>query len=253
MHHGKKRFLRALSMLGLLGGLAGCGSLQTSEPDRPIKTSTIPRSLPLAFTAEDKSKWETVLLPGKLRTAFRFDKHQGRSSIRADAERSASMLRQKLHIQSGQLGRLAFAWQVEGLIADADMRQRESEDSPVRLILAFDGDRRKFSAKNAMLSELSLALTGEEMPYATLMYVWSNQLPVGTVIVNPRTDRVRKIVVETGADHLKQWMHYERQIKDDFEKAFGEPAGTLLGLAIMTDTDNTQGKARAWYGEIRLD
>ena len=79
------------------------------------------------------------------------------------------------------------------------------------------------------------------------------KLPVGTVIVNPRTDRVRKIVVETGADHLKQWMHYERQIKDDFEKAFGEPAGTLLGLAIMTDTDNTQGKARAWYGEIRLD
>jgi hypothetical protein len=121
------------------------------------------------------------------------------------------------------------------------------------LILAFDGDRSQFSAKNAMLSELSRALTGEEMPYATLMYVWSNQLPVGTVIINPRTDRVRKIVVESGPQRLKQWLRYERQIRADFEKAFGEPPGPLIGLAIMTDTDNTQGQARAWYGDIRLD
>jgi hypothetical protein len=27
----------------------------------------------------------------------------------------------------------------------------------------------------------------------------------------------------------------------------------LVGLAIMTDTDNTQSQARAWYGDIRLD
>jgi hypothetical protein len=27
----------------------------------------------------------------------------------------------------------------------------------------------------------------------------------------------------------------------------------LVGLAIMTDTDNTQGKVRAWYGNIDLD
>ena len=253
MHHGKERVLRGLFFLSLLAALQGCTSLEAPEPDRPVKPSAAPNSLPLTFTAQDKSTWEPVLLPGKLRTAFRLENHQGRSSLRADSERSASMLRQKLHIQPTQWGRLVFEWQVEDLIADADMRQRETEDSPVRLVLAFDGDRQKFSPKNAMLSELSRALTGEEMPYATLMYVWSNQLPVGTVIINPRTDRVRKIVVESGRDHLKQWVRYERQVHADFEKAFGEPAGTLQGLAIMTDTDNTQGKARAWYGEIRLD
>jgi hypothetical protein len=85
------------------------------------------------------------------------------------------------------------------------------------------------------------------------MYVWSNDLPVGTVIVNPRTDRVRKIVVESGAQNIQQWRHYERQIPADFEKAFGEAPGALRGLAIMSDTDNTQGQARSWYGEIRLD
>ena len=237
-------------MLSLFALLAGCMSSPPLVSGRP---AGVPDRLPLAFAAQDQLKWELVLLPGKLRTAFRLDNRQGRASMLADSQRSASMLRQKLSISPEKLGRLVFEWQVEELIPDADMRQSETEDSPVRLILAFDGDRQKFSPKNAMLNELSRALTGEEMPYATLMYVWSNQLPVGTVIINPRTDRVRKIVVESGSAHLKQWMQYERQIHLDFEKAFGEAPGLLQGVAIMTDTDNTQGSARAWYGDIRLD
>ncbi len=162
------------------------------------------------------------------------------------------MLRQRLNVQPSQLGRLQFAWQIHNLIAQADMGERDSEDSPVRLILAFEGDRSRFSAKNAMLSDLTQALTGEPLPYATLMYVWCNHRPVGSVIVNPRTDRVRKLVVESGPAHVRQWRRYERDVRADFEWAFGEKPGALLGLAIMTDADNTQGRTQAWYGEIAL-
>lgn len=236
-----------------VAALSGCALPWKDQTAGAPASAQVPTHTPLRFSAQDKAQWEAVALPGKLRTAFRLDKRQGRSSLRADSERSASMLRQKLRIPAEQLGRLTFEWQILKLIADADMRHRETEDSPVRVILAFDGDRQKFSAKNAMLNELSRALTGEEMPYATLMYVWSNQEPVESVIINPRTDRVRKIVVESGGQGIEQWHRYERQIRLDFEKAFGEAPGTLIGLAIMTDSDNTQGSARAWYGEIRLD
>jgi hypothetical protein len=129
---------------------------------------------------------------------------------------------------------------------------RDTGDSPVRIVLAFEGDRAKFSAKNAMLSELSHTLTGEPMPYATLMYVWCNTRAPGTVIINPRTDRIRKIVVESGAKNLNHWLDYERNIRADFEKAYGEPPGALVGVAIMTDTDNTRSTARAWYGKVKL-
>jgi hypothetical protein len=27
----------------------------------------------------------------------------------------------------------------------------------------------------------------------------------------------------------------------------------LLGVALMTDTDNTRSTTRAWYGNVRLD
>jgi hypothetical protein len=151
------------------------------------------------------------------------------------------------------LGQLQFAWRVDHLMPEADMAERDRDDSPVRLILAFEGDRSRFSAKNAMLSDLTEALTGEPLPYATLMYVWSNQAPVGSVIVNPRTDRVRKWVLESGPAHVQQWRQYQRDVRADFEKAFGEAPGALVGMAIMTDSDNTRSHVRAWYGDIRLD
>jgi hypothetical protein len=118
----------------------------------------------------------------------------------------------------------------------------------VRIVLAFEGDRSRFSARRA-LSELARALTGEEMPYATLMYVWCNKREPGTVIRSPRTDRIRKLVVESGRHRLNQWLDYERDIRADYERAFGEAPGALVGIAIMTDSDNT--RSRAWYGPVR--
>jgi hypothetical protein len=162
------------------------------------------------------------------------------------------MLRQTLNVPPAELSQLQFSWQVSGLINNADMALRDSDDSPVRLVLMFEGDRSKFSMKNAMLSELAQTMTGEPMPYATLMYVWCNTRAPGSVIINPRTDRIRKLVVESGKGRLNQWLDYQRDIAADFEQAFGEPPGALLGVGLMTDTDNTRSKAQAWYGPVTL-
>ena len=132
------------------------------------------------------------------------------------------------------------------------MASRESDDSPVRVVLVFEGDRARFSARDAMLSELVHALTGEEMPYATLMYVWCNRRAPGTVMTSPRTDRIRTIVVESGPTQLDRWLDYERDIHSDYRRAFGEALGALIGIGIMTDSDNTHTTAQAWYGPVRL-
>ncbi len=231
--------------------LSGCALWLDKFPeDRPPQ---VLRQLPLLFSAQDKSQWQAMRLPGKLLTAYRVSPQGQRDALLAESASSASMLRQALHIQPDQLGTLQFDWRVDQLIPGADMRQRDTEDSPVRLIMVFEGDRQRFSAQNNLLSELTLGLTGEPLPYATLMYVWCNDCPAESVIVNPRTDRIRKLAVESGADRVGQWLRYRRDIRADFQKAFGEEPGALLGVAIMTDTDNTRSTTRAWYGTIRLD
>lgn len=231
--------------------LTGCALFAAPLPED--KPPQVLRQLPLQFSAQDKSQWQAMPLPGKLLTAYRVAPQGSRDALLAEAASSASMLRQALHIHPDQLGVLMFDWRVDQLIPGADMRQRDAEDSPVRLIMVFEGDRQRFSAKNNMLSELTLSLTGEPLPYATLMYVWCNDCPAESVIVNPRTDRIRKLAVESGAGRVGQWLNYRRDIRADFKKAFGEEPGALLGLALMTDTDNTRSTTRAWYGTIRLD
>ena len=196
--------------------------------------------------------WQHYQLPGKQASEFAYTRLDGRHTMAAQANASASMLRQAVHIPSPDLGSVKFSWKVPALIAQADMALRETEDSPVRIVLAFDGDRSMFSARNAMLSELSHTITGEPLPYATLMYVWCNTRAPGAIIVNPRTDRIRKLVVESGGKNLNQWQDYERDIRADFEAAFGEPPGALLGIGIMTDSDNTRANALAWYGPVKL-
>jgi hypothetical protein len=122
----------------------------------------------------------------------------------------------------------------------------------VRVVFAFDGDHKRLSARNRMMFELAQAVSGEVPPFATLMYVWDTKAPLDAVLHSGRTDRVRKIVLEAGSQHLGHWRHYERDLAADYRRAFGEEPGALISVALMTDSDNTRSSAEAWYGEIHI-
>ncbi len=197
--------------------------------------------------------WQTFELPGKQKTRYVALQADGRWVVHAQAQRSASMYRRTLRIEPEQLGSVAFSWKVRALNAEADVRHSDTEDAVVRVLLAFDGNHNRLSPRNRMMFDLMQGLTGESPPYATLMYVWDPRAELDAVVVNPRTDRIRKIVLESGDRYLGQWREYQRNIREDFRRAFGEDPGPLIGVALMTDADNTQGSAEAWYGEIRFD
>jgi hypothetical protein len=247
----KKDAWRGVIAASVAALLAGCAAVPP-----PAATGSAPGGSAWAAlsmgAAPRGTVWEHYKLPGKPATQFEYARKDGRDAMAVEAVSSASMLRRKLRVEPAELGKLGFSWKVPELIAQADMGARDKDDSPVRIILAFEGDRKRFSAKDSMLSELALALTGEELPYATLMYVWCNKRAPGTVITSQRTDRIRKLVVESGSGKLGQWLDYERDVQADFERAFGEKPGALVGIAIMTDTDNTQSTTKAWYGPVRL-
>lgn len=227
--------------LALLALLPACA--QRSAPQPPSQP------LPPSAAAQP---WAAVPLPGKRATRYRHERKDGRSVIRAESEASASMYKRRLVVDPEHLGIVRFSWWVPELIATADLRDRDQADSPVRLVLAFDGDHAKLSPRNRMLFELAHTLSGEALPYATLMYVWDNHSAPETVLPGGRTDRIRKIVVDSGAGELGSWRLHERDIVSDFERAFGEPPGRLIGVGLMTDSDNTAARARALYGELVL-
>ena len=197
--------------------------------------------------------WQQVLIPGKNATEYTWELFDGRQALAARSVASASMMRRTVNVAPDKLGNVNFSWQVSELMADAHVGQTDTEDAPARLLLAFDGDVSSLPARTRMMFELAQALTGEAPPYATLMYVWDAKAPVGSVIINPRTDRIRKIVVDSGPAELKRWREHRRDVAADFRRAFGEEPGTLQAIAVMTDSDNTRSRSRAWYGPVTLD
>ena len=237
--------------------LAGCSAVPTANEARDFRSNpwTVQSAgNATALAARDPSAaWQHFAFPGKSPTQFNYARKDGRDAVAVLAASSASMLRTKVRIEPSQLAGVRFSWKVPQLIAGADLASREADDSPVRIVLFFEGDRSRFSARDSMLSELVRSVTGEEMPYATLMYVWCNKREPGTVVTSPRTARVRTVVVESGAKKLNQWLDYERDIRADYERAFGEAPGALVGIGIMSDSDNTRSTTQAWYGPVRLD
>ena len=91
---------------------------------------------------------------------------------------------------------------------------------------------------------------GQYPPLAAINYIWESHASVGTIVPNPFTNRAMMIVVESGEEKINQWVCEERDILEDYRKAFGEPPPMVSGVAIMTDTDNTGESATAYYGDI---
>lgn len=227
---------KSAALLLAAGALAGCAA-PAVQPTDPVAAAD----------------WHAVALPGKRPTEYRNERKDGRDAVAARADRSASMWRRQVARASDALGQVEFSWWVQALPTDADVAQAELADAPARVMFAFAGDTSRLSARNQMLFDLARALTGEPPPYATLVYVWDAKAPVGSVIVHPRTDRIRKIVVESGSSGLRKWRNYRRDLAADFRLAFGEAPGALQAMALMTDGDNTQSRLATWYGDIVLD
>lgn len=197
--------------------------------------------------------WEPlILLRTKKETQYRLTMEEGRTVLHARAQAASSGLMHAVSIDTTKQPWLNWQWKVASLIQSADNAKSATEDSPARIVLAFDGDKDSLPFSDQILFETARVMTGRELPYATLMYIWENKAPVDTVIPNTRSKRFQKLVVASGASGVGKWHAVTRNIAEDYEKAFGEKPGKLIGVGVLTDTDNTGETAEAWYGDIRL-
>ena len=229
--------------------LAACqhpGSVSPGAPDdRAIVVQpTVPRG---AFEG-----WLPRPMPGKRWADFQPVVQDGVVGLQLQANGTLSLLHRVVDPPRTNVQRVAWSWWLGTELSEADLAQADISDSPVRLLLAFDGDRDRLTGRQAMASELVRLLTGHELPFATLTYVWTRQYAPGTVLHNPRSDRIRYLVVEQGPARLGRWLSYERDIQADYRNAFGEAPGPLVGVGLMTDTDNTQASTRVVYGPVTL-
>jgi hypothetical protein len=190
--------------------------------------------------------------PQKNKTQYTLKNYQGRTVLHASADVAASGLVLPLKPRPASYQMLSWEWKAMNLIADADNQESSKDDAPLRIVVAFDGDKSKLPLKDQMVFEMAKIISGHDMPYASLMYVWSTKSPLEAVIPSPRTSRIKMIVVNSGSDRLGQWQKHQRDLSKDYQMAFNEPPGKVIGLGLLTDSDNTKSKVNAIYGDIEL-
>lgn len=243
--------------IGVLGALVitGCTSFQV-EPGA-FGIEKVERDVK-RFSELDiqegvfKGWYNWTLLPNKNKTNYRLEKYQGKTVLKATANSSASGMAVPLKPRSVENLEISWAWKALTTIPGADHTVGQKDDAPLRLMLAFDGDKTKLPFKDQMAFEMAHLISGHHLPYATLMYVWSDQNPVDTIITNQHISRVRMLVVDSGQNAVGQWRLHTRHIGEDYRKVFNEPPGRLIGIGILTDSDNTNTDAQAIYGDIEL-
>ena len=195
--------------------------------------------------------WEPLNFPKiPAHTRYRVVRDEGVWVLRADSAGAASGLIRRVSVDLARYPILRWRWRVENVLEDGDVRHKSGDDYPARVYLTFDYDPDAVSLWDRVRYRTARALYGE-LPAAALTYIWANRAPTGSIVDNPYAGPfVKMFVLESGADHAGRWRDAERNVLEDFRRAFGREPPLLNGVALMTDSDNTGGRATAFYGDL---
>ncbi len=171
--------------------------------------------------------------------------------VKAVSEASASGLTKEVTINPKDYPIVHWRWKVENLLRQSDVSRKDGDDYPARLYITFAYDPDHVSFGRKLKYKAGRALFGD-IPIGALNYIWETKTPVGTIVENAYTDFAQMIVVESGPLKVGMWVEEERNIYEDYKKAFGEEPPVINGVAIMSDTDNTKERAVAFYGDIEF-
>jgi hypothetical protein len=247
---GRRRWcLGAAALLGL----AGCGTPGRRPPAPvapgagvvPFSASPLLGQLPVGWQ-------EQVMRRDKPVTRYQTAQRDGRTVLHALAERASSGLRCDVDIDPADTPWLEWEWRVDALATAATVAVDELDDSPARVVVAFDGDRSTLSWRELAFQDQVEAFTGYTLPFATLMYVWDGQAPLESVFAYPRTARIRYLVVETGEANTGRWLGHRRNVVDDYRRVFGGEPGRIRSVGVLTDSDDLRTRSEAWYGDLEF-
>lgn len=249
------------SSVFLLVFLAGCAS----APEDPLLWSDpLVRSLPrehgdVVQVARFSSArpgpvgepWEPYFIQrGSAPTAYRVVEVEGATALEAVADEGGSAVLRKIRVDPQTHPVIDWRWRVPRPENGAPVSVVSPKSAMARLSIAFHGDAEKLDVVDRAHLRLAKALTPNGLPYATLVYVWLRDVPVGSVVVSPYSDRVRLVVAESGERRIGQWIDLRRNVLEDYRRAFGEEPGDIVAVGVMTDPGDDGSRRRAYYGDI---
>lgn len=232
----------------LLAGLCATSLAASAQDVTPLSSSLDGRVPPL---------WQVMTLPKISRhTSYEVVSLDGRRVVKATADGSYANVVHPLNVDTGR-AMLRWSWRVDEFPAGSDLSVKRGDDLAAKVCVLFDLPLERLSWTGRLKIELGRRLFRLDLPAATLCYVWDRTLAPGTWLPNIYTDRVRMLVLRSGAaGEQGRWFEERRDLWADFTRAFGAEAEggvpPISAVAFATDADNTGSRALAYFGDVSL-
>jgi hypothetical protein len=199
--------------------------------------------------------FRVVTVPKIKANRFSLVADEGQTVLRVESDDSAGSIGIPLTAAASGVGgarTLEWRWKVDRVLERADMGHKLGDDYAGRVYVFFDVPLDSLSFMDRSKIRVARMVAGADVPTAALCYVWDNKHRVGHTAWSPYTNRVRKIVLQSGPANINKWMSESRDVAADFREAFGFDAPAVTGVVVGNDTDNTDDRVTTWFGDVTL-
>ncbi|EMS81620.1 DUF3047 domain-containing protein [Desulfotignum phosphitoxidans] len=202
---------------------------------------------------EFPENWKPMTFSGIDRhTRYTLIRDEGRTVIQADSRNAASGLIRFLRVDPADYPVIQWQWKIDHVLEKGDASTRQGDDYAARIYVAFAFDPDQASWWERARHKSAAMLSNKEVPGSALNYIWANKAPKDSILTNPYLSESMMVAVQSGDTLAGRWIVEKRNIVADYRQAFGRPPPEIIGIGIMTDTDDTGEETIGYYGDVRI-
>ena len=224
------------------------GALTLAGPLTPYGAGATEIPLPTPGSGD----WQPLALRGIAnQTRYTLELFEGEETTKAESNCGASGLVLRLDaIRIDQTPLLSWRWRVDRGLDLSHEQTKAEDDFAARVYIMFELDKSRASTFQRLRHRLAKLICGEEIPGSALNFVWTSRLPTGTVWDNPFEPNAKMIALAQGTN--TGWRTETVDVAARYRELFDAPIPPLLGLAIMSDSDNSCQRTEARFANFKF-
>lgn len=202
---------------------------------------------------DNTNLWKSLTFPRiPEHTLYEVIREGSNSLLKATTSASASGLTFKKTFNVKDYPVVTWRWKVDRVFDKGDATKKTGDDYPARVYIIFEYDPQKASLGKKAKYGLAKKLYGEYPPHSSLNYIWANKKHDKPFIESPYTSLSRMIPLKSGNASAGKWAVETVDVLADYKKVFGREPPEKASLAIMSDSDNTEEEATAYFDYIEV-
>ncbi len=194
--------------------------------------------------------WRPIVFPTVRRqTSYFREILEGSETLRSESNCAASGFVLPLStVELSDTPLLSWRWRVDVPLDIPDERSKQGDDFAARVYVLFRFDSSRASAFDWLRHRVGRIRYGDQTPGKTLNFVWTSREKPGAFWDNPFAPDAKMIALAQGA--TTTWRTETVDLIEHYRRHFGSPVGELMGLAVMTDSDNSCQTALARFADF---